>query len=388
MDYNYIIEYIKTKEFNYLLTDFYKSIIIYYIVFIFGKLFWYILKIIYKFINFIYNLITKIIHYNTKLDNLNDDIKLDKLNNDIKFCISNNIDNPEDYINLKKTSKSFNNIMDEKKIDYNIAKLEYIIEFIPNDITYIEKISKKFSKKNRLSNKSIFFDEKLTDYKIISNGIILEDLSADSDSDSDIDYTNYTNNSINQRYFILITHFTNNVEKSKKIYDNLLLSLKIKKNKIERSRIQYTYYFDSSLFDNNLNYWKENNKNYVFLKKKGLVDINSIIEELNIQNYVDFKLFLYNNYDFEFKVNAIKPFYINKEDLIDCINKKNLKNREYLKSVINFTNELQDNIADYINLPAKYNKRFINDMNLILQNIQANINRMNNYIHIIHNTSS
>lgn len=386
MDYNYIIEYIKTKEFNYLLIEFYKSIIIYYIVFIFGKLFWYILKIIYKFINFIYNLITKIMNYNTKFDNLNDDIKLDKLNDDIKFCISNNIDNPEDYINLKKTSKSFNNVMNEKKIDYNILKLEYIIEFKPNDITYIETISKKFSKKNRLSNKSIFFDEILTDYKIISNGIILEDLSADSDSD--FDYTNYTNNSVNQRYFILITHFTNNVEKSKKNYDNLLLSLKIKKNKIERSRIQYTYYFDSSLFDNNLDYWKKNNKNYVFLKKKGLVNIQSVIKELNIKKYVDFKLFLYNNYDFEFKVKATKPFYIKKDDLIYCINKQNLKNREYLKSVINFTNELQDNIADYINLPAKYDKRFINDMNSILQNVQANIKRMNNYIIIINNTSS
>jgi hypothetical protein len=386
MDYNYIIEYIKTKEFNYLLTEFYKSIIIYYIVLIFGKLFWHILKIIYKFINFIYNLITKIMNYNTKFDNLNDDIKLDKLNDDIKFCISNNIDNPEDYINLKKTSKSFNNVMNEKKIDYNILKLEYIIEFKPNDITYIETISKKFSKKNRLSNKSIFFDEILTDYKIISNGIILEDLSADSDSD--FDYTNYTNNSVNQRYFILITHFTNNVEKSKKIYDNLFLSLKIKKNKIERSRIHYTYYFDSSLFDNNLDYWKKNNKNYVFLKKKGLVDIQSVIKELNIKKYIDFKLFLYNNYDFEFKVKTIKPFYIKKDDLIYSINKQNLKNREYLKSVINFTNELQDNIADYINLPAKYDKRFINDMNSILQNVQANIKRMNNYIITINNTSS
>jgi len=386
MDFYYIIEYIKTKEFNYLLIEFYKSIIIYYIVFIFGKLFWYILKIIYKFINFIYNLISKIMNYNTKLDNLNDDIKLDKLNDDIKFCISNNIDNPEDYINLKKTSKSFNNVMNEIKIDYNIVKLEYIIEFKPNDITYIETISKKFSKKNRLSNKSIFFDEILTDYKIISNGIILEDLSADSDSD--IDYTNYTNNSDNQRYFILITNFTNNVEKSKKIYDNLLLRLNIKKNKIERSRIHYTYYFDSSLFDNNLDYWKKNNKNYVFLKKKGLVNIQSVIEELNIKKYVDFKLFLYNNYDFEFKVKTIKPFYIKKDDIIYCINKQNLKNREYLKSVINFTNELQDNIADYINLPAKYDKRFINDMNSILQNVQANIKRMNNYINIINNTSS
>jgi len=386
MDFYYIIEYIKTKEFNYLLIEFYKSIIIYYIVFIFGKLFWYILKIIYKFINFIYNLISKIMNYNTKLDNLNDDIKLDKLNDEIKFCISNNIDNPEDYINLKKTSKSFNNVMNEIKIDYNIVKLEYIIEFKPNDITYIETISKKFSKKNRLSNKSIFFDEILTDYKIISNGIILEDLSADSDSD--IDYTNYTNNSDNQRYFILITNFTNNVEKSKKIYDNLFLSIKIKKNKIERSRIHYTYYFDSSLFDNNLDYWKKNNKNYVFLKKKGLVNIQSVIEELNIKKYVDFKLFLYNNYDFEFKVKTIKPFYIKKDDIIYCINKQNLKNREYLKSVINFTNELQDNIADYINLPAKYDKRFINDMNSILQNVQANIKRMNNYINIINNTSS
>jgi len=325
-------------------------------------------------------------NYNTKLDNLNDNIKLDKLNDDIKFCISNNIDNPEDYINLKKTSKSFNNVMNEIKIDYNIVKLEYIIEFQPNDITYIETISKKFSKKNRLSNKSIFFDEILTDYKIISNGIILEDLSADSDSD--IDYTNYTNNSDNQRYFILITNFTNNVEKSKKIYDNLLLRLNIKKNKIERSRIHYTYYFDSSLFDNNLDYWKKNNKNYVFLKKKGLVDIHSVIEELNIKKYVDFKLFLYNNYDFEFKVKATKPFYIKKDDIIYCINKQNLKNREYLKSVINFTNELQDNIADYINLPAKYDKRFINDMNSILQNVQANIKRMNNYINIINNISS
>jgi hypothetical protein len=325
-------------------------------------------------------------NYNTKLDNLNDDIKLDKLNDDIKFCISNNIDNPEDYINLKKTSKSFNNVMNEIKIDYNIVKLEFIIEFKPNDITYIETISKKFSKKNRLSNKSIFFDEILTDYKIISNGIILEDLSADSDSD--IDYTNYTNNSDNQRYFILITNFTNNVEKSKKIYDNLLLRLNIKKNKIERSRIHYTYYFDSSLFDNNLDYWKKNNKNYVFLKKKGLVNIQSVIEELNIKKYVDFKLFLYNNYDFEFKVKATKPFYIKKDDIIYCINKQNLKNREYLKSVINFTNELQYNIADYINLPAKYDKRFINDMNSILQNVQANIKRMNNYINIINNTSS
>ena len=325
-------------------------------------------------------------NYNTKLDNLNDDIKLDKLNDDIKFCISNNIDNPEDYINLKKTSKSFNNVMNEIKIDYNILKLEYIIEFKPNDITYIETISKKFSKKNRLSNKSIFFDEILTDYKIISNGIILEDLSADSDSD--IDYTNYTNNSVNQRYFILITNFTNNVEKSKKIYDNLLLNLNIKKNKIERSRIHYTYYFDSSLFDNNLDYWKKNNKNYVFLKKKGSVDIQSVIKELNIKKYIDFKLFLYNNYDFEFKVKTIKPFYIKKNDLIYSINKQNLKNREYLKSVINFTNELQDNIADYINLPAKYDKRFINDMNSILQNVQANIKRMNNYIITINNTSS
>ena len=386
MNYNYIIEYIKTKEFNYLLIEFYKSIIIYYIVFIFGKLFCYILKIIYKFIKFFYNLISKIMNYNTKLDNLNDNIKLDKLNDDIKFCISNNIDNPEDYINLKKTSKSFNNVMNEIKIDYNILKLEYIIEFKPNDITYIETISKKFSKKNRLSNKSIFFDEILTDYKIISNGIILEDLSADSDSD--FDYTNYTNNSVNQRYFILITNFTNNVEKSKKIYDNLLLRLNIKKNKIERSRIHYTYYFDSSLFDNNLDYWKKNNKNYVFLKKKGLVDIQSVIEELNIKKYVDFKLFLYNNYDFEFKVKTIKPFYIKKDDLIYSINKQNLKNREYLKSVINFTNELQDNIADYINLPAKYDKRFINDMNSILQNVQANIKRMNNYIIIINKTSS
>ena len=71
MDFNYIIEYIKTKEFNYLLIEFYKSIIIYYIVFIFGKLFCYILKIIYKFIKFFYNLISKIMNYNTKLDNLN-----------------------------------------------------------------------------------------------------------------------------------------------------------------------------------------------------------------------------------------------------------------------------------------------------------------------------
>ena len=110
MEYNYIIEYIKKEFNNYLLTEFYKYIIIYYIVFIFGKLFWYILKIIYKFINFIYNLISKIMNYiyhNTKLDNLNDDIK---------FCISNNINNPEDYINLKKTSKSFNYVMNKKKI--------------------------------------------------------------------------------------------------------------------------------------------------------------------------------------------------------------------------------------------------------------------------------
>lgn len=355
--------------------EFFKYIIAYYLVIIFGYIFLYIIKSIFKFINFILNLFNKII---IKIYYIIFGNKLNNLKN-------NNINYPDDNINIKKTCKSFNNIITKQKINYNIVKLEYIIEFQPNDITYIETISKKFSKKNRLSKKSIFFDEKLTEYEIISN-VLNANSDTENDSDNIIDYTN--NFSDNQKYFILITNFTNDIEKSKNIFNNLISSLNIKTNKIKNTHIYYTYYFDSSLFDNNLNYWKENNKNYVFLKKKGLVDINSIIEELNIQNYVDFKLFLYNNYDFEFKVNAIKPFYINKEDLIDCINKKNLKNREYLKSVINFTNELQDNIADYINLPAKYNKRFINDMNLILQNVQANINRMNNYINIINNTSS
>lgn len=311
--------------------------IIYLIIYYIYLLIHYFYKKIFKFCKFIYRMIFE-----------ND---LNILNNDLKYLISTKIKEPDDYLNLKLTCKSFYEILNDTKFNFNIVNLKYYIEFNSNDINFKEKISKKFNKTNR----SNYFNEKLTKFELHSN---------------------------NDNFMILIQSYTNDINIFNENFNNFIEKNNIKSFKLKK---EYIYYFDCGIFEDNKEFWKNNKKNYILLNKKGDVLIEKLLKEVYIRNYNDFETFLLNNYDFEFEIKNDNNIFIKKNVIINVLTEKFKKEESYLRVLIKSMEEMRDNLPYYVELPVIYDDKLFKDLRFILKRVQVNLQRMLNYINLVNN---